>query len=215
MGYYLLKRNLYGSVLTRFVFTQPLLILCLVSCATKHDSSHFSPVYVTDQARYVLLPPSNIETPLDMAQQITGKYGKQEFLLDAWVKADEGELTIALFNALGADMAQLSFDGAGISLVSSVFPPAVKPEYIAADFQFCFYRVDVLVSALKASGLTLTTDIQDTLDGGKEVRTIYSGNKQIIEIVKTGEMVQYANFLRGYSYTLRGAFGAGRIADDR
>jgi hypothetical protein len=198
MGHYILKWNLYGSVSKRFVFARPLLILCLVSCAAKHDSSPYSPVYVTGRARYALLPPSDIEIPLDMAQQITGSYGNREFLLDSWVKADEDGITIALFNALGADMGQLSFDAARISFVSSVFPPELKPEYLAADFQFCFYRVDALVQALKASGLTLIAE--------KDVRTIYSGRKRIIEIVKTGETVRYTNFLRNYSYTLRGAF---------
>ncbi|GHV76891.1 hypothetical protein AGMMS49942_17120 [Spirochaetia bacterium] len=177
---------------------QPLLILCMVSCVTKLDSSPYSPVYVTNRAYYVLLPPSNIEIPLDMAQQVTGRYGKQEFVLDAWVKADEGGITIALFNALGADMAQLSFDAAGISFVSTVFPSTLKPEYVAADFQFCFYRADALRRALKDSGLTLVADPQ--------VRTIYSGRERIIEIVKNRETVQYTNFLRNYSYTLRGDF---------
>ncbi|GHV28170.1 hypothetical protein AGMMS4952_11180 [Spirochaetia bacterium] len=203
-----MKRNLYGSVLKHFLFAQPLFFLCLVSCATNHDSSPYSPVYVTGKARYVLLPPSNIEMPLDMAQQVTGRYGKQEFVLDAWVKADERGITIALFNALGADMGQLSFDDAGISFVSSFFPPSLKPEYIAADFQFCFYRVDALVRALKDSGLTMVVAIYDSVtpEGGKEVRTIYSGRKRIIEIVKTRKLIQYTNFLRDYSYTLQGAF---------
>jgi hypothetical protein len=178
----------------------------MFSCATRHTISPYSPVYVTDRARYALLPPSNIAIPLDMAQQLTGRYGNQEFVLDAWVKADEGGITLALFNALGTDMGQLSFDDVGISFVSALFPPALKPEYIAADFQFCFYRVDALVRALKASGLTLIAAIHDTPEGGKEVGTIFSGKQRIIEIVKTGETVQYTNFLRDYSYTLMGAF---------
>jgi hypothetical protein len=203
MGHYIVKRNLCGSASKRFLFAQPLLILCLVSCATRHTFSPYSPVYVTDRAKYTLLPPSNIAAPLDMAQQLTGRYGKQEFLLNAWIKADEGGIAIALFNAMGADMGQFSFDGAGISFVSALFPPSLKPEYIAADFQFCFYAADALKQTLKASGLTLIAVIQGT----QEVRTIYSGRKRIIEIVKAGETVQYTNFLRDYSYILRGGGG--------
>jgi hypothetical protein len=203
-----LKRNLRGSVSKRFLAVPPFILLCLVSCATKPVHSPYAPVYVTDHARYFLLPPSSIALPLDMPQQLAGRHGDQEFLLDAWVKADETGIAIALFNALGADMGQLSFDTRGISFVSTVFPPGLPPEYIAADFQFCFYPVDALVPALKASGLTMIAAIHDGVapEGGKEVRTIYSGKKRIIEIVKTEETVQYANFLRDYSYTLRGAF---------
>jgi hypothetical protein len=103
---------------------------------------------------------------------------------------------------MGTDMGQLSFDEAGISFISPLFPPSLKPEYIAADLQFCFYDPDALSRALKDSGLTLIAAIA----GGKEVRTIFSGRKRIIEIIKTGETVRYTNFLRDYSYTLRGAF---------
>ena len=192
----------------RNLFAQTLLSLCLVSCATRHTVAPGGghAVYVTDRSRYTLLPPGAMGHPLDMAQQLTGRYGKQEFVLDAWVKADDGGITIALFNALGADMAQLSLDAAGISFVSALFPPALKPEYIAADFQFCFYRVDALVPALKAAGLTLVVAIVDTLEGWKEVRTIYAGRKRIIEVDKTERTVRYTNFLRDYSYTLTGAF---------
>ncbi|GHV54006.1 hypothetical protein AGMMS49579_13800 [Spirochaetia bacterium] len=201
-----MKRNLCGSLSKRIVFVYPLIFLSLVSCATMQAPSPYSPVYITDQAQYALLPPSNIDIPLDMAQQLTGRYGKQEFLLEAWVKADEGELTIALFNAMGADMGQLSFNDRGISLTSTVFPPALKPEYMAADFQFCFYRIDALASALKDSGLTLVTAANNNSGGSEEVRTIYFGKDRIIEILKTRDAVQYTNFLRDYSYTLRGAF---------
>jgi hypothetical protein len=160
-------------------------------------------VYVTDRARYTLLSPAAIEFPLDGPQQIEGRYGSEEFILEAWVKADESGLTMALFNSFGADFGELSLDDTGVSFVSTVFPPSVKGEYVAADFQFCFYRVDLLREALGAAGLTLITQ---TGSRGEERRIIRAGKRTIIEVEKSPGMVTYINHLRGYAYTLRGAF---------
>jgi hypothetical protein len=181
-----------------------LAVVCLHSCATKQAEASFAPVYVTDQVKYVLLPPSNIKDPLDMAQQISGSWGKQEFLMDAWVRADQKGISMALFNSLGTTLGDLSFSDRALSFSSPLFPSSFKAEYIIADFQFCFYRIDALVPALR--GLTLVVEIWDGLSGSREVRRILEGKKLIIEIEKTDGMVRYTNHLRGYAYTLRGAF---------
>jgi hypothetical protein len=182
------------------------MLICLPSCATKPGTSPYSPVYITNRSAWALLPPACIEKALDMPQQITGSYGAQEFVLDAWVKADEHEIYMAFFNSLGTNMGELSFREDGISFSSAFFPAALKPEYIAADFQFCFFRADTLAKALKDSGLSFSLEIRDTPEAREEVRTVHRGRERIIEIVKTGESVRYTNFLRGYRYVLRGAF---------
>ncbi|GHU80481.1 hypothetical protein FACS189468_0390 [Spirochaetia bacterium] len=181
-----------------------LLVVCLLSCAAKPGGASFAPVYVTNRAKYVLLPPSALEAPLDMAQQIAGSWGKEEFLMDAWVRAGPGEIALVLFNSLGATLGDLSFSDEALSFSSSFFPSSLKAEYIVADFQFCFYRIDALVPALK--GLTLEVELQDGPSFTREIRRILEGKKLIIEIEKTRDMVRYTNHLRGYAYTLRGAF---------
>jgi hypothetical protein len=178
--------------------------LLFLSCATQRPgvSPGFDPVYVTNRAAYFLLPPGELETPLDMAQQISGQYGKEAFIMDAWVEADAARLTIALFNTLGTGMGDLNFREGELSFSSPYFPPSLKAEYIVADFQFCFYREAPLRRALEDCGLSL-----ELLRGpGRELRTIREGETIIIEIVKTPEEVRYTNHIRGYAYTLRGAF---------
>ncbi|WP_010253136.1 DUF3261 domain-containing protein [Treponema primitia] len=183
----------------------PAIIFWLVSCATtQKPNQNVSPVYVTNRVTYTLLSPDHIEAPLDMAQQISGVYGGQEMLLDAWVQADRGGISIALINSFGVSMGDLSFTGDAISFSSSMFPPSFKAEYVAADFQFCFYRIDALVPALR--GLSLVVEIRDTPDGSVEVRRIFDKKKLIIEIEKKPDEVRYTNVLRGYAYTLRGDF---------
>ncbi|MDR0452690.1 MAG: DUF3261 domain-containing protein [Treponema sp.] len=183
-----------------------LAVFSLVSCKTEARVSRYPPVSVTDRARYFLLPPSAIEKTLDMPQQITGRYGEQEFIMDCWVQANEQGITIALFNSFGTEAGYLAFTEGAASFFSSLFPPALKAEYIVADFQFCFYQADLLSQALKDSGLRLIVETRCGPGEGGETRTIYSGKKPVVEIVKTGSAVSLKNFLRDYSYTLRGVF---------
>jgi hypothetical protein len=197
-------------------------LLYLVSCVTNPNLPRFSPVYVTDRAKYTLLPAAGIEAPLDGPQQISGSWGEREFVMNAWVKADETGIHMALFNSLGDGMGEFSFTDGGVSFQSPVFPPALKGEYLAADFQFCFYRTEVLSEALKECGLDLELENREDENGDLiEIRRITeaagvppgkgpspdaAGKKIIIEIEKTKTLVRYTNLLRGYSYTLGGEF---------
>jgi hypothetical protein len=198
-----LKKNLVGSILRPlgvFIF------FSLASCVTNSQRSPFAPVYVTDRAKYTLLSPSDIETELDMPQQIAGTYGTGEFIMEAWVKADAGGINIALFNSFGTELGYLSFGEGEISFDTSVFPPAMKPEYIIADFQFCFYRADALSAALGKAGLVFVEEKSGDPGSGSIVRRITAGKKQIAEITKDKDTIRYTNFLRGYTFIIRGAF---------
>jgi hypothetical protein len=197
-------------------------LLYLVSCAANTNIPRFSPVYITDRAKYALLPAAEIEAPLDGPQQISGSWGEREFIMDAWVKADKTGIFMELFNSLGADMGEFSFTDGGVSFHSSVFPPALKGEYLAADFQFCFYRAEALRGALEECGLGLEVETgEDGTGGFVEIRRVTeaagsspgngarsgaAGKKIIIEIEKTKNRVRYTNLLRSYSYTLGGDF---------
>jgi hypothetical protein len=142
-----------------------------------------------------------------MAQQITGSYGNQEWVMEAWVQADGARINMTLFNSFGGTLGDLSFQDQEIHFTSGVLPGSLKPEYILADFQFCFYKPEALAAALEDAGLTLVTERQAAEDGGRrETRAIFDGKKRIIDIEKTPSLVAYTNYLRGYAYTLEGAF---------
>jgi hypothetical protein len=142
-----------------------------------------------------------------MLQQISGSYGRQEFLMNVWVRADESGINMSLFNSLGVNLGELSYHEGGLSFSSPVFPASLKAEYIIADFQFCFYRIDLLSPALKAAGLTLSSSRDETGEGGwREFRRISQGAALLVEIEKTPVRVRYINHLRDYAYTLEGDF---------
>ncbi len=162
---------------------------------------------MTNSVKYSLLHPSDIEKPIDMPQHVSGLYGQQEFSLDAWVIADNMQINMSLFNNFGNSMGDICFNEKELSFSSSFFPSTFKPEYVIADFQFCFYRIEALENVFKEHGLTLIAkSIKDEFGKQSELREIYDKKKCIIKIEKTADSVKYTNYLRGYYYRLQGEF---------
>jgi hypothetical protein len=174
-----------------------ILFLCC-SCAKDTSRENQLNVYLTGSSKYILLPPGNIENSLDMAQQISASYKGREYFLNAWVKADETGMEMTLLNELGAHMGELSYRNGLVSFSSPVFPPSMKPEYIVADFQLCFYNAMALRKALEDCGLSF----EDTGNS----RRILQGKTLVIEIEKSQNTVRLVNHMRGYTYTLEGNF---------
>jgi len=180
----------------RLVFL-PILVLILCSCASRAADTRLH-AYLTDRARFVLLPPEAIERPMDMAQFISASFMGQSHHFKAWILANETGMDMTLFNDLGASMGDLSYADGVINFSSRVFPRNLRPEYIVADFQLCFYDPVLLRRALEVSGLSLV------IEGN--TRRIFEGRNLIIEIERTHYQVRLVNHLRGYSYTLEGDF---------
>ena len=176
-------------------------LLCLCSCASKAAAGKNGPLpyaWLTDRSKYILLPPEDIENPIDMPQFVSASYGGQDYFLNAWVKADETGMNMTLINSLGANMGELSYYYGAVSFSSPVFPQSFAAEFIVADFQLCFYNTLALRRALEDCGLS----IEETGAG----RCILQGKNVIIEIEKSQNAVKLVNHLRGYAYTLEGDF---------
>jgi hypothetical protein len=172
---------------------------CLYSCASGAAARKNRPyVYLADSAKYMLLPPEGIEYPIDMFQHISASYQDNEYLLNAWVKADNSEIDMILLNELGTHIGELSYRDGAVSFSSSFFPKSLKPEYIVADFQLCFYNALLLQRALKDCGLSF--------EYTEAYRLVLQGETVIIEIEKNSGQVRLVNKLRGYAYTLEGDF---------
>ena len=179
--------------------TAIILSLCFVSCASGTAVRGNRPfAYLTDSAKYVLLPPDNIEYPMDMAQYISASFMNQEYFFNAWVLADESGMEMTLLNELGANIGDLSYRNGTVSFSSPVFPKNLQPEYIVADFQLCFYNALPLRQALEEIGLFF--------ESTETVRRVLQGSTLIVEIKKKSGSVQLVNHLRGYMYTLVGNF---------
>jgi len=155
-------------------------------------------VWLTDKSKYILLPPEDIEHPLDMPQLVSASYGGKDYYLNAWVKADETGVNMTMVNELGANRGELSYRNGEVIFSSAMFPPSIRAEYIIADFQLCFYKAAALRQALEKCGLSFEDNWTN--------RRILQGKNVIIEIDKTRNVVRFVNYLRGYLYILEGNF---------
>jgi hypothetical protein len=135
---------------------------------------------------------------MDMAQHISAFWQGRDYFFNAWVKADKTGIEMTLLNDLGVNMGELSYRDGLVSFSSPVFPKSLKPEYIVADFQFCFYSASALSRALENCGLFL--------ENAGNSRRILQGKTVVLEIEKEMNSVRLVNHLRGYAYTLEGAF---------
>jgi len=133
-----------------------------------------------------------------MAQRISASWQGKDYFFNAWVKADETGMEMTLLNELGVSMGELSCRKGLISFSSTIFPKSLKPEYIVADFQLCFYNATALRQALEDCGLSFENTGNN--------RRILKGKTLIIEIEKSRNTVRLVNHLRGYTYTLEGNF---------
>jgi hypothetical protein len=180
-----------------------LVVLFFFACTQpeKTAKNKYGPVSVTSTASFVLLAPEYIEKNLDTLQRISGAYGKNQFAVNAWVKADKTEIVMELLNDMGNSLGTLSYTGGDLHFTSSFFPRNLKAEYAVADFQFCFYQADALRAALGKLILKIEGG-----PSGTEKRLIYEEDTCIIEIEKNPGLVRYVNHLRGYAYTIQGDF---------
>jgi hypothetical protein len=171
---------------------------CLCSCVSTPVREARAFTWLTNSSRFILLHPENIEKPLDGLQLVSVSFRGHEHQMITWVKADENEINMILLNEMGANMGELSFKDGVVSFSSAVFPGSLRPEYIVADFQLCFYNAAALAEALQRSGLSF----EETENG----RRILERNNVIIEIIRNQNHIKLTNHLRGYVYTLEGDF---------
>ena len=157
-------------------------------------------VYLTNTVKFMLLPTSGIGKPVDMPQRISASFRDHNMSMLAWVKADETIIALTLLNEMGTTVGELLYSDGAVSFSSKMLPASVKPEYIVADFQFCFYNEALIASALESCGLSLEID-------GAAYR-IFNGKDMIYEIIKNPDAVVLTNHLRGYTYTLEGDYSA-------
>jgi len=176
-----------------------LLFLCCCSCTSKVPVKKDRPfIYLIGSSKFFLLPAEDIENPIDNAQYISAYWQDKAFFFLVSVKADKAGMEMALVNEMGAPMGELSYRNGLVSFSSPIFPKSLKPEYIVADFQLCFYSAPALRQALEGYGLSF--------ENTENSRRILRGETPIIEIEKDKNTVRLVNHLRKYSYTMEGIF---------
>ena len=184
-------------------------LVCFCACVsgTKAEEPATPYVWLTNKSRHILLPTESIERPMDDTLLVSASYQGKDYFFYAWVKADSEEVNMTITNEQGENMGELSYRNGSVSFSPPAFFLPFKPEYIIADFQFCFYRLGRLYSSLKYSGFLFnefgTNRFEDPYTW--TVRSILSWDQKtkIITIEKKRRNVlEVVNHVRGYTYTL-------------
>ncbi len=167
------------------------------------SESNIAPIYITNIKKLYLLPPSEIETDVDCQQLLTADFGGNSMAFLAYLKADREGIFLSLFNDFGTGMGTLSYDGMNVSFDSPIFPANLKAEYIVADLQFAYYKVNSIQKLLKSIKMKMTVESANDENDGTETRKIFNGPFLIEEINKSGKTIVIKNKLRGYEYVLQ------------
>lgn len=197
-------RNVKLVLCMKFFFIS-IYALSFFSCASSRFESKFSPVYVTNSAKFALLPPESMAGVVDKEQKLSARFGKFEFETDIYTLADSEQLSMIIMSEFGTTMASFFYDGESLDFDTGVFPKEFKAEYIIADFQFGMYDEAPVKAELAKIGIDFEVNQYCEADRTcYEIRTLSQKGKVIEKITKSEEAIHYENFLRGYSYTLTG-----------
>jgi hypothetical protein len=173
----------------------------LCACAaTSGSRAQGVPVYLTNSRPVHLLPVSAMDSSLDAPQTIEGAYGEKIFFLEGWTVANDSGLSISLFNTMGASLGTLRYAADSISFESRFIDvKKMKPEYIVADFELCYYKPEAVRGMLAPAGLGFSEMRRDS----SLLRTVTSGSDTIVTIERTRKNLHLKNHLRGYEYNIR------------
>jgi len=133
-----------------FFLLLTVVLLGFSSCKSTTESRE-NPLYVwlTNDAKFILLPPEYIEPHMDNQQLMSVSFGNQSHQLIAWVKADENGMGMTFMNELEAMVGELPYRAGAVSFSSLVLPRSMGNEFIVTDFQLSFYNPVTLGQVLE------------------------------------------------------------------
>ena len=119
------------------------------------------------------------------------------------MRANGSILSITLMGSFGVTIAELTYANDSVSFASSVIDvEKMKPEYVLADFQACFYPFDALHKNFDKFGFDF--DELRTAGSGEPPpdfeRTLTDNGKVILRIVRKANEIELVNELRHYKY---------------
>ena len=186
------------SVVTAVMVVLTVTIFSCAGAPSRRPEPGGLAVYLTNENRFLLAPPSGMEGDLDMLQRIEGSYGDENVAILSYVIADETTVEMVFMNDLGTEIGSLRYDAAGLDFSGLLASQGLSAEYILADFQLTYYRERVISDAIRSAGLAMEVNA----DSGGEIRTITDGDDAVISIEKRSGGVTFTNHLRGYTYEI-------------
>lgn len=180
-----------------------LLFLCgtlMVACHSRNKADSLSAkIYFTDSDYTHLIPLAENHMQIDEAQHIEASFAEKNFSADSWLQINDSTISIFIFGSFGNTLAEIHYQNDSISFNSNVIDPQkVKPEYIIADIQLCFYELSTLKKHYEPAGFSIT-EIQKN---NETERTLTKGSLTIAIISRNKDFLTFKNLLRNYTYQI-------------
>lgn len=191
-------------------------IVCVAFLAACHHSlvkPNSVAIYYSDSKAITLLPTKAMTASIDGIQHLDGTFSqmpsqdkntdsaKNEFSGEVWVLANDSILSITLMGSFGVTVAELTYANDSVSFASSVIDvEKMKPEYVLADFQACFYPYEALRENFEKSGFTFTEKKSAGEDSSDFERVLTDDGNVILRIIRKANEIDLINELRHYKY---------------
>ncbi len=157
------------------------------------------PVYITDTKAISLLPPAAGIEERSIHQAIEGYFGETAVSFEGFVRMDRDEIIMIAMTPFGSGVYEIVYNGTTAAIASGVLPAGAKPEYMVADFQFCYFPADAVSRNVAAAGLNFREST--TASGWR--RVIEDQGQVVMEVRRTGNELSFTNHLRHYGYTVK------------
>lgn len=194
-----------GLDMTRLVARVALVVVGVGGCASTHEMAGAAAIIAPD-VRFVIPSPGELGRWVDMAQQITARYGDRTLVFEGRLYASPEQVRLVALDAFGRRALGLSWDGVNLSF-DSVRGPAdvIEPENVLADIAIVYWPEQAVRRGLTGSGASFHASYLERSISSRDGRNIAT-----VAYARTSDLswpiwAKYRNIPLGYELDLRSA----------
>lgn len=187
--------NRYKHLSVMFLF-----FLLLVSCVSTSElkGNGFDSLELTDNNTIKILPTEAFGSEVEMLQVVNGYYNEQEYIMQTVLFMNNKKVSVSALTTLGNTLYDITYINDSIEYNTVLRLNDVSAVYMIADIQLCYYPVDELKRMLEDGALSL--EVKYLSDGW--IRSVISGDVEIITVKRKGSLIEYRNHIRNYGYSI-------------
>ncbi len=156
-------------------------------------------IFYSDARSVSLISPRENTFLAEENQHLSGNFGDRSFSAESWMLLSDSIIHVMLFGNIGNTIAELVYTEDSISFRSSVMDARkIKPEYILADIQFCYYPKEALERNFSSAGFSFVEERR----GNVLTRKLQENETPILRMERTANRIFLKNELRNYSYSI-------------
>lgn len=177
-----------------------LFFLLLVSCVSTSElkGNGFDSLELTDNNTIKILPTEAFGSEVEMLQVVNGYYNEQEYIMQTVLFMNNKKVSVSALTTLGNTLYDITYINDSIEYNTVLRLNDVSAVYMIADIQLCYYPVDELKRMLEDGALSL--EVKYLSDGW--IRSVISGDVEIITVKRKGSLIEYRNHIRNYGYSI-------------